>query len=98
MMWWELIGQLAQVQGHRAVVDHRLVKLAHQLGIVAADALGGDLQAVAQVRAAGKIEHHLHERFVEGAAKCPKREMPRLSPRALARHCPKAMPTSSLVW
>jgi hypothetical protein len=62
-------GSLANVQSELGVVDHRLIKLPHQLGFVAANALRGQLQAIAEVRTPGEIQHHLHQSFIQ---RCPK--------------------------
>jgi hypothetical protein len=42
--------QLADVQRHPAGVDQRLEEMLHQLHIVGADPLAGELQVAAQVR------------------------------------------------
>jgi hypothetical protein len=57
--------QLADVQGEATVVCHRHEELLHQLGVVAADLLGRDLQPIAQVRTAAAIQRHLHQRFIQ---------------------------------
>jgi hypothetical protein len=57
--------QLADVQGEAAVVGHGYEELLHQLGVIAADLLGRDLQPIAQVRTATAIERHLHQRLIQ---------------------------------
>jgi hypothetical protein len=58
--------ELADVQGHLGVVDHSDKEFAHQLGVIGADALSGNLQAVAQVGATREVEGDLHQRFIQG--------------------------------
>jgi len=57
--------ELANVQGHLAVIDHGDKELSHQLGVVGADPLGGNCQAVAEVGTTGKVERDLNERFIQ---------------------------------
>ncbi len=57
--------ELADVQGEASVVGHRHEELLHQLGVVGADLLGGDLQAEAQMRPAAAVERHLHQRLIQ---------------------------------
>lgn len=59
-------GALGDVEGELAMVDDRHEKLAHQLRIVSADALGGNLQAITEVGPSGKVEHYFDEGFVKG--------------------------------
>ena len=54
--------QLPDMQRHLRVIHHCHKKLAHELRIVGTDALGWDLQAVAEVRSSRKIERHCAER------------------------------------
>lgn len=58
--------ELADVERELGVVNDRHKKFAHELGVVAANALGGKVEAVAEVGAARKVEGHLDEGFVEG--------------------------------
>ena len=64
--------ELANVQGQTGVVGHRHKELLDQLGVVAADLLGRDRQAVAQVRPAAAVERHLHQGLIEGRHKVAK--------------------------
>ena len=52
-----LAGQAAYVQRGAAGVDKGLEKVIHQLGVEAADALGGDRQVERQVGAARQVQH-----------------------------------------
>ena len=63
--------QLADVQGEAAVVGHGHEELLHQLGVITADLLGRDLQAVAQVRTAAAIQRHLHQRLIQRRHEVP---------------------------
>ena len=57
------------MQGEAGVIHHRHEELLDQLGVVAADLLGRDHQAVAEVGPAGAIEGHLHQGLIEGRHK-----------------------------
>ena len=57
--------QLADMQGEAAVVHDRHKKFLHQFGVVGADFLGGNLEAVAEVRAPGAVECHLHQSLIQ---------------------------------
>ncbi len=57
--------QLADVQGEAAVVHDRHKKFLHQLGVIGADFLGGNLEAVTEVRAPGAVECHLHQGLIQ---------------------------------
>ncbi len=59
-------SELADVQGEATVVDHGHEKFLDQLGVVAADSLGWNHQAVGEVGPAGAIQGHLHQRLIEG--------------------------------
>lgn len=41
--------ELTDVEGHQAMVDNGHKEFAHQLGVVGADALGGDFKTVGEV-------------------------------------------------
>ena len=58
--------ELADVQGEATVVDDRHKKLLHQLGVVAADPLGRNHQAIGEVGPAGAIKGHLHQGLIKG--------------------------------
>ena len=57
--------QLTDVEGQPAVVDHRHEELLHQLGVVRADLLAGNRQAVAEVGAPGAVQGHLHQGLIQ---------------------------------
>lgn len=47
--------ELADVQGHEAVVDDGHEEFTDELGVVGADALGGDIESVGEVGTTGKV-------------------------------------------
>lgn len=65
-------SELANMQGHTAVVDDRLVKFADELGVVGANPLGWDVEAKTEVGSSRKIEDHLDKGFVEGGKEMAK--------------------------
>ena len=60
------------MQGEAGVVGHGGEELLHQFGVVAADFLGWNLEAKAQVGPAGAIEGHLHQGLIQGRHKVAK--------------------------
>lgn len=52
--------ELADMKGHEAVVDDGHEEFAYQLGVVGADALGGDFKTVGKVGATGEVEGDLN--------------------------------------
>ncbi len=56
--------ELTDVKGHKAVVDNGHKKFTHELGVVGANALGGNVKTVGEVRATGEIEGDLDQGFV----------------------------------
>ena len=65
--------QLTDVQGEAAVVHHRHEKFLHQLGVVRADLLAGDGQAVAQMGRPEQSSATCTRASSSGATKWPKR-------------------------
>ena len=55
---------LPYVQRHARGVDQRLEKVLHQLRLVAADALRGDLEVVAEVGPPRQVKDDLHQGLV----------------------------------
>jgi len=64
--------ELADVQRQAGVVGHGHKELLDQLGVIAADLLGRDLQSIAQVGPAAAVQRHLHQRLIEGCHEMPK--------------------------
>ena len=58
--------ELADVQGEAAVVDNGHKEFLDQFGVVAADPLGWNFQAVGKVGPTGAIQGHLHQSLIEG--------------------------------
>ncbi len=59
--------ELANMKSHEAVVDNGHEEFAHQLGVIGANALGGDIEAVSQIGPTRKVEGYLDQGFVEGS-------------------------------
>ncbi len=47
--------ELTDVESHEAVVDNGHEEFANELGVVGADALGGDIETIGEVGATGKV-------------------------------------------
>lgn len=52
--------ELADVEGHEAVVDDGHEEFADELGVVGADALGGDVETIGEIGATGEVEGDLN--------------------------------------
>ena len=88
--------QLTDVQGEAAVVDHRHEELLHQLGVMSADFLARNHEAVAEMGATGAIQSHLHKGLIQRCHEVTE-AMDAPTVAKSGRACP-AMPTSSFVW
>ena len=80
--------ELADVEGEATVIDHGYKTFPHQLGVVAANAVGAQLQVKLRMGTTGAVQSYLYQGFSNGARKCPKRVIPRRFPRACPRLCP----------
>ena len=60
-----LTAQVIDVRGDESVIDQALEKLIGELGIKSADHAAGERHMHGQARAAGKIDHHTAEGFIE---------------------------------
>ena len=60
---------LSNVEGHTRRVDQGLEKVFDELGVVRADALGGDGEVAREVGAAGQVQHHVYQGLVQRGCK-----------------------------
>ncbi|ESA35352.1 hypothetical protein N836_11640 [Leptolyngbya sp. Heron Island J] len=56
--------QLPDMEGHEAMVNDGHKEFAYKLGVVSANALGGDVETIGEVRATGEIQGDLDQGFV----------------------------------
>ena len=59
-------GQLTDVKIHPRIADEAQEKLLHQLGVECTHLLGGNLQSVTEIAAAGQINGSQDQRLIHG--------------------------------
>ena len=64
--------QLPDMQGHEAVVNNGHKEFTDELGVVSANALGGNVETIGKVWATGEVQGDLNQGFVQGSYKVAK--------------------------